>query len=607
MKKDITNISAIVPVEKTGSNFVEFFKRNRFFRNEDTEVILIVSSKKDLDFCRRFIYEDYAYQVKIKIVEIESDSECFVPRALNTGAMLARSDTLVFISQNTYIHTVKWEDLSKEVARARKLWGPKFTFKPEIIHTLSHKDIEFPMDQQYVFFSNFDEKKHQAESKYAFGERYWFDFFCMDKAQFLNLNGFKEAPEWFFGANNLEKRISTIRFRKLESPKVKGIHLGKPLSKSVLHKRKEGIPVLTEVAGEHPKSAEISALNLERAPEIHYSWDKDELPHPSSRYHHIDQHLHDLIMSGLYDNLDVLHLGFFFFERHSLFKIVQNVTHHARHTKQNWLSLQKHKIEHVFEFCNIVQPKIIHIHFAEIIDPSVFQFLKYKPKIIGTMHSEKPNPYYKDLDLLICISELSASYNKGSKKIIENTVWVDEHLVREEIDEHPDFCLTARFNPFVLSKETIEIYSNLKSDVWIYGYTQDEKARSLKNYALRFPNLNIIDWDNYVERMVAKHSIFSIIKPVVDSSYQYDMNVMEAVCLGMPCITTQKRQDYQTYVKDGYNGFVVSDSIEFIEKCNLLIEDRDLFVEMKKNALAHRKTIRNCMPEQYEEVYLSLL
>lgn len=607
MNSNDIKISVIIPVQKTGNDLVEFFKHNRFFRNHDTEVIFMVPDEKTANFCNKFIYQDYARKAKIKIIVVNSDQQVFIPIALNTGAMICKGNNIVFMNQDCYIYCEGWDTFSKEIEKARKIWGNKYWLKPEIIKTLSYKDIRLPQENQVDFLFNFNGHKQRIESKYKQEGKYWFDFFCMDRGQFLSINGFSETPEWNFGSNNLEQRIKGLRSRRFRTDLIRGIYKGKPTHKEVSHLTKNGIPLLKETIGEHSQTPKIESLNLDRKFAVFLSWENNELPHKSSLYHHIDQKLHDLIRSGDYNDLDVLHIGFFFFNRHSLFKIVQNVIHHSKRTKQKWLCLQNHKIENVFEFCNIVQPKIIHIHFAEIIHESSFQFLKYSPKIVGTMHSEKLNPYYKHLDFLICISELTASLNRGKRKVIENTVWVDEHLVREDIDENPDFCLTARFSPFVLSKETIDIYSQIQSDVWIYGHTQDDRSHRLKAAAIRYPNLNVMDWDNYVERMISKHSVFSIIKPILDSSYQYDMNVMEAVCLGMPCITTQKRQDYQQYVIDGYNGFVVSDSFQFIERCNQLVKDHDLFSEMKKNALAHRKTINNYMPEQYEDVYMSLL
>lgn len=606
MGKQAIEISVIVPVEKTGSDLIEFFKHNRFFRNYDTEVLLITPDKKTAEFCNKFIYNDYARKAKIKIIDI-NDQENFVPKAFNTGAMLCLGNNVVFMTQHSYIYCERWETFSEEIKKARKIWGNKFWFRPEMIRTLSRKNIRFPQENQADFILNFSGHKLRMERGVLREGLYWFDFFCMDKGIFLSINGFEETQEWNFGANNLEKRIEGLRTRQLKTSTIKGIYAGKPTDKKAPYDIGKGIPILRETTGEHPRTSTVSELNLKRNPVILKSWEYSELPDSSSLYHHIDQKLHDHIISGKYSDLDVLHLGFFFFNRHSIFKIVQNVVHHAKNTKQNWLCLQDHKIEEVFEFCNIVQPKIIHIHFSEIIDESAFQFLKYSPKIVGTIHSQKLMPYSQSLDFLICINSLSHDLNRGSRKIIENTVWVDEHLVREKIDEHPDFCLTARFSPFVLSKETIQIYSHINSDVWIYGHTQDYHSNKLKSAALRYPNLNVVDWDNYIERMISRHSVFSVIKPILDSSYQYDMNVMEAAALGMPCITTQKRQDYQKYVIDGHNGFIVSDSNEFIDRCNLLVSDHNLFSEMKKNALAHRKTIVNNMPERYEEVYLSLI
>lgn len=116
-----------------------------------------------------------------------------------------------------------------------------------------------------------------------------------------------------------------------------------------------------------------------------------------------------------------------------------------------------------------------------------------------------------------------------------------------------------------------------------------------------------MNWDNYVEKKISKHAVFSIIKPIVDSSYQYDMNVMEAVCLGMPVVTTEKRQDYQKYVINGYNGFQAKNSKEFLSKCNEIASDYSIYKEFKKNAISHIESIKNTMPEQYENVYLRLL
>src|SRR5690606_33752915 len=82
------------------------------------------------------------------------------------------------------------------------------------------------------------------------------------------------------------------------------------------------------------------------------------------------------------DSIDVLHIGYFFFNNHSIYKLVKNIVKNSL-LSQDVLEIKNYKLDHVIEYINYVNPKILHIHFNSKFPSDAFGRISNNIKIIS--------------------------------------------------------------------------------------------------------------------------------------------------------------------------------------------------------------------------------
>lgn len=308
-------------------------------------------------------------------------------------------------------------------------------------------------------------------------------------------------------------------------------------------------------------------------------------------------------------DLDVLHLGYRLDRGYSISKIINNLISNATRTTQNKISLKRFENEKdTIDLINRYQPKILHLHFSSLWNEELFGLLNYRPYIICTVHGLVENPYRKYVDLLICIHDGVYKMNTGERIVIENTVDINKNNIVKKVFDDVDFCCSCRYAREAINDKTIRTFGSVYGKFYIYGYNRDEKrSRQFYRTIKKYNNLIPEEWSDNIESCISKHAVYAYIKPIINPNICQGMNVMEATNLGIPCITTKKLQNYQKYVIDNFNGFMVEDSINFIKKCNFLSKNHYEFKRIKENAIEHSKNLKNTMPQQYEEIYLKVL
>jgi len=303
--------------------------------------------------------------------------------------------------------------------------------------------------------------------------------------------------------------------------------------------------------------------------------------------------------------MDVLHLSYYYDTQHSIGKIVHNIKTNCKLEQDN-ISLPESP-DNLIKKINELKPKILHLHFNSILDLSiVLKRLDYKPILIQTLHGNVESKYSKIMDKIICIHQPCYDRNDRAKSvIIENTVQVPIH---EQIGEG-SICSTFRFVTERVNKQIIQAYEKINGDVNLYGAFGEPDLARVQKFVSPKSNVILKPWEVNVEKLFCNYKIYTFYlnEEINHKDYCYGLSVMEAAAGGIPTVVIKRNQSFQKYVIDGYNGFIVSTEEEFVEACNRLISDTKLFLQIKRNAVDHAKTIRNCMPELYEKIYLELL
>lgn len=321
------------------------------------------------------------------------------------------------------------------------------------------------------------------------------------------------------------------------------------------------------------------------------------------------------VQEQAYHSLDVLHVGYYLWIRHSIRKIIDNLISNCPSLHQNFFSFPevagkpKPSFDElgVIEFINRVRPKILHLHFSSIFDMALFDKLAYRPIVVCTVHGEVTNPYRDKIDVLVCVHQGGYEKNKGSRVVIEYTPDINPLLIASKPKLPKTACLATRFSFDCLSQKTIDLYGQIQAPLSVYGYSSGVAAAgTLFGWCAKKANLRVEKWTDYVETAMSKHDVFVYYPPEDYGLRCYDMKIMEAVTLGVPVITTL-RHGSKEYITNGYNGFTVANESEFIEKSNLLLQNRDLFRVMKTNALSRAHSLTNDMHLHYSKLYTRLL
>ena len=162
----------------------------------------------------------------------------------------------------------------------------------------------------------------------------------------------------------------------------------------------------------------------------------------------------------------------------------------------------------------------------------------------------------------------------------------------------------CRICPYYLTPNCIEVFKRINEPFFIYGqlYSRkghfDEIQDSLKN-----SKVTINKWSNNTLDPMALHSVYAFHQSEKFPDLCYGLSVMEAARYGMPIIAVKRQQQFQQYVVDGLNGFIVDDSDDFVKMTKTVSQSSEIFSMLCRNAFHHSKTLVNDMPRKYEEVY----
>lgn len=312
-----------------------------------------------------------------------------------------------------------------------------------------------------------------------------------------------------------------------------------------------------------------------------------------------------------YSNLDVLHVCHDMMLGSSMYKEIVNCVKNINGIRQNKIFITPNDPKSTLRSLKIInkfRPKILHIHFWSIQYEQFFYLIRYKPYIVSTIHSCEKTIYDKFFDMKICIHVKGYDANEEPKILIENSVDIDSKYIKQSVPDETHGLLCCRFRPNTMLNEHISIYGSVHCPIYIIGFVSSKYAQMLKKTSEKYNNINILPWSDHVYSDIASSSFFPYIHARQSLDICYGLNIMEAACLGVPCITAPARhQNFQKYIVDGYNGFASSNQKDFVNKINILVDDLAVLKEFKKNALLHASTLKNDMPDKYKKIYQEAL
>lgn len=296
---------------------------------------------------------------------------------------------------------------------------------------------------------------------------------------------------------------------------------------------------------------------------------------------------------------------------YSINKIIKNLIKNVK-LKQVVFSTIDFGYGGLIRVINDLNIKIIHLHSNSSNIVSCLKKQVVNAKIIQTIHSNVESILGFKADKIICIH--NEAYMKNFKyknsHIIENTVELPI-LLKEEFNFNKSIVTNCRIDSYYITSDNIEVYKQILAEYYIYGYSKKFDIHTnnfnLLNESIKNTRIKILPWTDNVEEILLKHDIYGFYQPKYFPKLCYGLSIMEAAVIGMPIVALERRQDYQQYIKDGYNGFIVKDDKEFIKRINQLIHNKNLFNEFALNAQYHAKTLKNNMPEQYMKVYEEFL
>ena len=304
--------------------------------------------------------------------------------------------------------------------------------------------------------------------------------------------------------------------------------------------------------------------------------------------------------------LDVLHLSFHHHTRNSISKIVSNLLKCCP-VEQYHINLPM-EIDDLALLINKSKPKILHFHFNSLLNiEKLLDELDYKPVCIQTLHADIASKCPDLMDKIICIHKPCYDKNDPAKSvIIENTVDVDVHL---EVGKK-DVCSSFRFVPIRVNKPIIKAYESIQGSVHLFGELPNNPyMKQVYGFLKPDTNITICPYSNSMEKTLSDYKIyvFYLDEETNHSNYCYGLCVMEASASGIPVVAIQRSQNYQKYIKNGYNGFIVSDAVEFKQACDRLLNDSEFYSVVKANAIDNAKSLDNCMPKLYGKLYSEFL
>jgi len=145
-------------------------------------------------------------------------------------------------------------------------------------------------------------------------------------------------------------------------------------------------------------------------------------------------------------------------------------------------------------------------------------------------------------------------------------------------------------------KYLIEIFSELPNDEWILQFVGNGSLRNELEGFVKTLNLDervkFLGTRNDIQELLSKSTIFAF--PSLWEGFPNAL--LEAMAVGVPCISNNCKTGPSELIKDGLNGFLVEidDKEDFKSKLNKLMINRDLREKFSNQG----KVIRNTYSEQ---------
>ena len=173
------------------------------------------------------------------------------------------------------------------------------------------------------------------------------------------------------------------------------------------------------------------------------------------------------------------------------------------------------------------------------------------------------------------------------------------------LEDRPTVIAVGRFIKLKRFELLIEIFAGKHYDYNLLiigeGELREKYEKIIGQYALT--NVKIINFMPY--NLLVDYYKASDLHAFPSESETWGLVVNEAMCFGLPCITTKYCVAGEAMIKNGVNGFVVDESIEALaEKIDCIMENEELRGSMAVEAL---KTAHNYTIENMAEVHLEKL
>lgn len=189
--------------------------------------------------------------------------------------------------------------------------------------------------------------------------------------------------------------------------------------------------------------------------------------------------------------------------------------------------------------------------------------LRYPPQILA--NSER------------AISELSQLYPKVEAAYLQNAI--DVNKFDKELNQHnwlKNSISVGNVRSVKRLDRMLEVFENLKEQGYNVKHTHVGGGKGLEDLKTQAAEMNLQDSISFlgqsstIDKHLKKHQIF-----VHFAEYEGSPNViMEAMAAGLAIVTTDCG-DVTSYVKDGYNGYVISpyETTDFVNKYKELLDN----------------------------------
>lgn len=329
-----------------------------------------------------------------------------------------------------------------------------------------------------------------------------------------------------------------------------------------------------------------------------------ELPFPTMNLNNYEQ----------FSNYDVVHVTNFPLNDmgSSIIKIIYNLIKNIE-LKQCAVSTYDIGINMLIRILNNLNIKIVHFQCNPQMINIALRHSKLNTRSIQTVHHNCLSVLADHVNKVICIHDIVRQKNlsKGinNLQVIENTVDV---IPRDKNKACPplSFVSCSGICEYYFDYENVDCYSKINAPFHIYGFMNYPYSNEMENYILDKKNIFAHQHtENVIDDAISTHGCFTFFQPIKKRlpNWCYGLAVMEPARYGIPIVTIKRAKMNQKYIINGYNGFVVDTTEEFIDCCNLLTKDHGLYEQLYKNSYNNAIRLKNTMPEEYMKVYKELL